>query len=514
MGHWLLDLGYWVTPLVLVTLTEISQQQNRNHMAKTEINAMSSSNNTPLCVDLDGTLVKTDTLIESGLSAFRNPSILFRLLASLLLHGKAGFKAMAVKHSQINVALLPYNGPLLDYLKEQKRSGRTLVLATAANQNIAHRVADHLDLFDEVIASDERHNLRGATKADALANRFGPRGFSYAGNDRTDVPVWSSAQSAILVNTSGSVAQLAEKQTTIEHRIDNQTPRISVLLQALRPHHWVKNLLVFVPVVTANALGDVHAWLISAIMFLGFCATASGIYVINDICDLSADRQHLRKRFRPFASGDLSVLTGLVMGPVLVGMGLAAAYSIGVLLPLLFYTGISLAYSLKLKEMPLVDVFTLSALYTVRLLAGGMVTGYIVSLWLLAFSAFLFLSLALIKRVAELNAMITENRTIMARRGYSRNDLPILQMMGVGASLVSALVLALYVQDASITRHVNAVILWGIVPVLLFWQCRLWLSVARRYMHEDPIVYASRDWVSHLVGVTLIAIMGLSEALY
>jgi 4-hydroxybenzoate polyprenyltransferase len=195
-------------------------------------------------------------------------------------------------------------------------------------------------------------------------------------------------------------------------------------------------------------------------------------------------------------------------------MGFVAAYSIGALLPLLSYIGISLAYSLKLKEMPLVDIFALSALYTVRLVAGGMATGYTVSLWLLAFSAFLFLSLAIIKRVAELNAMIIEKRTIMLGRGYSPNDLPILQMMGVGASFVSALVLALYVQDASITRHVNAVILWGIVPVLLFWQCRLWLSAARGYMHEDPIVYASQDWVSHLVGVTLIVIMALSEALY
>jgi 4-hydroxybenzoate polyprenyltransferase/phosphoserine phosphatase len=464
----------------------------------------------PLCIDLDGTLANTDTLVEGWLTALWNkPSNLLRLLPALL-HGKAAFKKAIARESRLDVALLPYNVALLDYLKEQKKQGRVLVLVTAANEAIARAVANHLQLFDAVIASDDRHNLRGMAKAKALCERFGSAGFSYAGNDRADLPIWEVAHSAILVNASARVWKHAKQRVAIEQCFDNPHNSLAAFLRALRPYQWAKNSLVFVPIVTAAAFVDVIAWAHAALMFIAFCLTASGIYLINDIFDLSADRQHPRKRLRPFASGALPLGVGLISGPLFVASGVALALAVGTSFLLACYAAVSILYSMKLKELPLVDIFALSALYMVRLIAGGEATGYFVSLWLLAFSGFLFFSLAVIKRVAELQAGVRLGRAIMHRRGYGPNDLSILQMMGVGASFVSALVLALYVQDVGIARYKNPMVLWAIVPLLLLWQCRLWLATARGQMNDDPIVYAAKDWVSRSVAAAVMIVIVLA----
>src|SRR5262249_1983887 len=275
---------------------------------------------------------------------------------------------------------------------------------------------------------------------------------------------------------------------------------------------WVKNLLVFVPIVTARALTDFGGWFEAVLMFFAFGLTASGIYLINDLCDLAADRQHPKKRHRALASGALPLPVALAAAPLLIAAGFALGAAAASLPVLAVYAGMSVAYSFYFKTQPLVDVFLLAGLYTIRLIGGGVATGYHVSLWLLAFSSFLFLSLALVKRVAELQELVKRDKRKVAGRGYRAGDIPILEAMGMAASFVTSLVLALYVQAEM--SHGNAygpTLSWAIVPLILFWQCRIWLATARGRMHHDPIVFAARDWVSWLVTICSFGVLLLGD---
>jgi 4-hydroxybenzoate polyprenyltransferase len=467
----------------------------------------------PLCVDLDGTLTYTDTLMESIVAHHSTAKLAWALLA-LPFIGRAAFKNRVAANSRLDVTLLPYNQPLLRYLESQKRAGRHLAMATAANLTTARAVADHLGLFDEIIASDGARNLKGAAKGAALHARFGHRGFAYAGNDASDIAVWRSAGAAVLVNTTPATARRAQTILPVETSFPRRPASRATLLRAMRPHQWVKNLLVFIPIFTAHAIADAAAWVSAFLTFAAFCATASAIYLANDATDLAADRKHSRKRLRPFASGALPLTTGLAAAAVLAAVGMALGLASGTLAVIAVYAALSTAYSLKLKEMPLIDVFLLGGLYTIRIFGGGVATGHELSLWLLAFSGFLFLGLALLKRVAELGPAKPASTGQVARRGYMAADLPILQMLGCSASFASSLVLALFVQrEATAAQYASPGLLWGIVPVMLFWQCRLWLSTARGYMHDDPIIYSARDWVSWIVGASLMLILLLAYSL-
>lgn len=465
----------------------------------------------PLCVDLDGTLIRSDAFLE-GLFALRPGRGLLRV-ARAALAGRAAFKAAVAAETRLDPALLPYNEALLAWLAEERAKGRRIVLATAADAAVAGAVAAHLGLFDEVIASDGARNNKGAAKAERLVARFGRRGFAYAGDSRADLPVWAAAGAAVTVDAPAAlraeVARLAPIERDFE---DRRPPRPSAALAAMRPHQWSKNLLVFVPVLAAQAVADGASWLASALLFVGFSAMASGIYVFNDLSDLAADRAHPRKRARPFASGALSPLSGAALGGLLLALGAALAAAAGALWVVLLYAAISLAYSLRLKELPLVDVFVLAALYTVRLYGGGQATAHGVSLWLLGFSSFLFLGLAFLKRVGELTEAAATGRE-MSRRGYMAGDIQVLQMFGIAAAFSACVVLALFVQhEATHGRYAWPGALWGTIPLILFWQCRIWVSTARGYMHDDPIVYAARDWVSWCVFACLAAVVLLASA--
>jgi 4-hydroxybenzoate polyprenyltransferase len=316
------------------------------------------------------------------------------------------------------------------------------------------------------------------------------------------------AESGIVVNARVSGARAAAKITNIDTTLAVNTSWPRALFGAVRPHQWAKNLLVFVPILTAGAMGDIAGWGAASLMFVAFSCAASGGYLVNDLCDLAADRRHPRKRNRPFASGVLPLHIGLIASPLLwlVAFGLSAAT--GSLPVILLYILASTAYSVYLKSQPLVDVFALAALYTLRLFGGGEATGYRVSLWLLAFSSFMFLSLALVKRVSELRAAAAVDGGRVARRAYGLNDAGILQLLGVASSFVASMVLALYVQSElspDLGRYPS--LSWAIVPLMLFWQCRIWLSTARGHMHDDPLVFAARDWVSWLVAICSFAVM-------
>lgn len=464
----------------------------------------------PLCVALDGTLVTTDTAQESLCALMRRWPVLARL-PGWLLRGRAHAKARLAEEAGLDAALLPYDERVLAFLRAEKAGGRRLVLASTADRRIAEAVAAHLGLFDEVIAPDGLRDPQGWALAEALRARFGD-GFAYAGSGGGDLPVWETAGAAVLVNAPAGVVRAVERLTRVEAVLGRRRPWLPALLRALRPHQWVKNTLVFVPALAAGALFDLPAHANAVLTFLAFCCTASAIYLINDLTDLEADRRHPHKRARPFASGALPIGHGVAAVPLLLGAGAALAGSAGALGVLVLYAAASLLYSLKLKSYPLVDIFMLASLYSIRLFAGGEATGYGVSMWLLAFSSFLFFSLATVKRVAELAGRPQDASERVSGRGYFPADFGILQLMGVSASFVSAAVLALYVQQDLVAPRPEGVHpVWAIVPLTLFWQCRIWLATARGWMLDDPIVFAAKDWVSWLVGISAVAIVAAAH---
>ena len=487
--------------------------------ALTAAQHVTASHRRPLVVDLDGSLVRTDTLIECVVAGLAHPLKLAKAVFALR-RGKVAMKAALADLAAPDPALLPYNRELLAFLRDEQKRGRPLILATAADRRIAFAVAEHLDLFDAVLASDGVVNLAGPAKLAAIKT-LAERDFAYVGNEHRDLSVWREAAAAITVDAPPRLARAVAEVAPIERAFDLGISRGKALLQAMRPHQWLKNLLVFVPLVTARAIGDFAGWGEAALAFAAFSLTASGIYLVNDLCDLAADRQHPNKCNRPFASGALPLRTGLVAAPLLLLAGAVVGAAAGAFPVLALYAVLSLGYSFYLKAQPLVDVFVLAALYTTRVIGGGIATGYTVSLWLLAFSSFLFLSLAMVKRVAELQALARRERRGPARleavggrkvkiagRGYLASDVHILELMGVAASFVTSLVLALYVQSEimPVSDH-RPTLAWGIVPLILFWQCRLWLVTARGEMHHDPILFAARDWVSWVVTAASFALL-------
>ena len=468
----------------------------------------------PLCVDLDGTLLRTDVLHEQLLFAATHWGLL-RCLPKWKRQGIARLKHELAAAVPLDVATLPYDPAVVDYLRKQRAHGRRLVLATAADRRIAEAVSRHLGLFDEVIASDGRENLRGHAKAARLCAIFGERRFCYVGSDDSDLAIWQKAAGAVFANARHAIVHAARGRTMVEARIGTVRSRIAAFIRALRPHQWSKNLLVFVPLLAAGALVDSRGWLAALFMFAAFCCAASGIYLINDLTDLAADRCHPRKRYRPFASGDLPVVYGVIAAPLLIAAGSLLALRCGGNTAAIIglYALLSLLYSLKLKEKPLVDVFGLAALYSIRLFGGGIASNHPVSLWLMMFSSFLFLSLACTKRDAEMIAAPKRRLPQLRRRGYRAGDRRILEMMGIGATFVSSMVLGLYIQsDGNPGQWSHPQWLWATIPLLLFWLCRLWLATTRGYMLDDPIVYASRDWVSQGVAILLAVAYGLALA--
>ncbi|HEX4779550.1 MAG TPA: UbiA family prenyltransferase, partial [Usitatibacter sp.] len=423
----------------------------------------------PLAVDLDGTLVRSDMLMESLAAALkRNPLIAFAL-PLWLARGRAALKAEVAKRGDVDVTLLPYDTAVLRELRRQRAEGRWLILATAADASVAQRVSDHLGIFDEVMASDGARNLKGEAKARALVERFGEGRFDYMGEDRFDVPVWKHANEAYVVG-SDALAAHARAAGKPVHAIAREPRRAGSLPRALRAYQWAKNLLLFVPVVTAHVLFDPPSLLAACLGFVAFSLAASSVYVANDILDLQDDRRHPTKRTRPFASGELPIAFAAMLVPGL----LAAAFAMATLLPadfgllLAMYLAVNVAYSLGLKRAALLDVFVLAGLYTMRILAGAAAVDVPVSHWLLAFSLFAFLSLALAKRFVEVSRVAAREESRVGGRGYVAGDGELLAMLGVACAGLSALVFALYITSPQVVVLYSApALLWLAVPVLL-----------------------------------------------
>ncbi|MBU8898935.1 UbiA family prenyltransferase [Corallococcus sp. M34] len=462
------------------------------------------SERVPLAVDLDGTLVLTDTLHESLLVLFKRAPWLLLLAPLWMLRGKAFFKAEVARRASLDAAVLPYHGPLLAFLQEERAQGRRLVLATAADRRIADAVAAHLGLFDAVHASDGQVNLSGARKLARLKEAVGT--FDYAGNDAVDLPLWRESRQVVVANASASVLRRARELGRPMHRVfERPATRARTWVKALRVHQWAKNALVFVPLLAAHKAQHPRMVLESVLAFLAFSLCASSVYVLNDLLDLESDRRHPTKKARPFAAGTLSVRAGAMMAPVLLAAGAALALA---LLPPAFaallgvYYGLTLAYSVRLKQVVMLDVLVLAGLYTVRIFGGSLAVGVPTSSWLLMFSTFLFLSLALVKRLSEVRRLRLANESAAHGRGYLAQDYEQLASLGAAAGQVSVLVLALYITSKEVTAlYTHPERLWLLCPVMLYWVGRVWVLAHRGQVNEDPLLFALRDKVSYAVGV-------------
>lgn len=454
----------------------------------------------PICVDLDGTLVKTDTLVEATLTVIKkNPALVVRLLV-WLMGGKAYFKNEVASRAELRVEHLPYNEKLLEYLREQQAKGHPLYVVTAAHPQIAAAVAEHLGIFAGVLANNQI-SLAGPAKAAAAVERFGAGGFLYAGNSLADVSVWQAAHGAIVVNARPAVVAAARKVATVVLVIPRERAAWRTICRLVRCHQWVKNVLVFVPVIAAHTI-SLATIVPAGLAFVSFCLISSSVYVFNDIFDVAVDRQHQTKRRRPLAAGKVSLVAamGLVLFLLMAGLGMGWSVSLLFVSWLLAYLVLTTAYSLYLKRLVVVDVVVLAVLYTLRIFAGAAAVTVSVSEWLFVFSLFLFMSLALLKRFTELVHLPSQRTNALAGRGYRRSDLVPIGSLGMASGYLSVLVLALYISSAEITvLYGRSYILWLLVPVLICWLSRVWILAYRDEVHDDPVVFATRDGLSYIL---------------
>lgn len=463
----------------------------------------------PLCVDLDGTLVKSDTLADSlCVLARTHPAALLRV-PGWLLGGKARLKREVSTHAPVDAAHLPYNEALIVYLREQTASGRPLYLSTGADQHLANRVAQHLGLFDGVFSSDGVTNLTGREKLRLLESRFGRSGFAYVGNSRKDLPLLRASKGAMLANpTVGLRSLLQRKRIPVQQVFQDRASAMQSIWRALRVHQWAKNVLIFLPLILAHAL-NMGVVLQSALAFLSFSLVASSTYMVNDVLDLAADRVHPRKRRRPFAAGDLSVIAGFCVAILLFAAGVAISLPMAPKFTswLLIYCVVTLAYSLYFKRVVIVDVIILSALYTLRILAGAAAARVPISDWMAGFSIFFFFSLALVKRFSELENLRARGVAPSNGRGYLVHDMEQLRAFGTGSAFASIVVFTLYINNPEVRNlYHHPQRLWLLTPLLIWWMSRVWLRASRGQMHEDPVIFALTDRASLLAGVAIFLI--------
>ncbi|MES2823710.1 MAG: UbiA family prenyltransferase [Pseudomonadota bacterium] len=464
------------------------------------------SKSIPLVVDLDGTLIKSDLLVESALGFIRKNVLHIFLMVSWLISGKAVLKSRLAERFAIDESTLPYFQDVIELIKKAKAEKRVIVLATASHKIYANRIADFLGLFDKVFSTCETTNLTAKNKQEKLVAEFGYQGFDYVGNSNDDLVVWASARHAYVANPDSGVLKKANKVGNVSAVLLSKKNNLKIWFKALRLHQWIKNLLIFVPLIAAHKIGDFQLLLQGLIAFVLFGICASSVYLLNDLLDISDDRHHSTKKNRAFASGSISIISGLLVFPLLLILAFVGAVT---LLPLEFsivlgiYYVLTILYSFTLKQLMVVDVIALASLYTIRIIAGVFAFNINLTFWMLAFSMFIFLSLALVKRFAELHEARLEGKTTKTRgRGYFPDDLEMISSLGASSGYLAVMVLALYIQDLStITMYAHPKFIWLACPLLLFWVSRTWMLAHRGQMHDDPVVFAIKDRTSIFVGI-------------
>lgn len=466
-----------------------------------------------LVCDLDNCLIKTDLLFEQWLVLLKSKPGVWIISFLWLLRGKAYFKHQLALHTKFQPSSLPFRQEMVKYLQKQSHAGDTLILASASPQEWCDAIASHLGLFKHVIGSSSSENRKGRNKLRAIKEITKDAPFAYAGDAPVDLEVWSESASIIAVNTSATLKnkiQALNKPT--EYFEDDKKSLAKLIVKQLRPHQWIKNVLVFLPALAGHRFQSAEVIINGSLAFVGFSLSASFVYILNDLLDLSADRNHHSKKNRPFASGNLPLIYGFVLLPLL----LAGSLGVSLLLPaqylgwILTYLILNLAYSLYLKQSVVVDIIILSLMYTLRIFAGSAATSVPVSERLLSFSTLFFFSLACIKRYTEI--IRSKNKITIDGRGYRQVDHPMVQSLGVGAGLLSILIVLLYLQSEDVRKlYTQAQHLWFATPVLLFWISRMWILTNRDEIHDDPVVFAVKDKVSWVCLVVLAVIFGISS---
>lgn len=468
----------------------------------------------PLVVDLDGTLLRTDSLVEMLVVFVRQRGSNILRLVPLLLAGRASMKAIISSEVSLDWETIPTSADVIKEITTAKGQGRQVVLATASNERVASEVAIHYGFFDQVLASTDKINLKGPKKAEVLVDLYGERGFDYIGNDLPDVEVWARARNGYVVEPSAGLMRRANRANESMVSIGKNLSPVTAWLRAIRPHQWAKNLLILLPAFGAQVLtGSTLAQLVVAAAL--FSVFSSSVYVANDILDVHDDRKHDQKKTRPFANGDLPLRQGIVVAPLLGALIfvmsfilLGAAFTV----VLAVYAVLTIAYSVSLKKIALLDVFVLTALYGIRIVAGAVVVSVALSPWLLSFSFFFFLSLALVKRYVELVNATGNSKDMVAGRGYRLDDVTPILVFGVVSAFTAAVLLALYIDDQQGTNLFSRpVILWSLTPLVVLWMSRVWLLAHRGELDHDPVKFALTDWPSYVFGALLVAVWFLAN---
>lgn len=491
-----------------------------------------------LVVDLDGTLVATDLLWESLLAAVKQRPWLIMLVPFWLTRGRAVLKGQLAARAKLDPASLPYRPEVLAYLRRQREAGRRLVLATGSDRRLAEAVAGHLDLFEAVLASDPAtgRNLTGAAKRDAIRQSEGDRPFEYLGDHAKDLPIWRAAERAHCAGSRSlreklnaaiesrsdkpgaarspatpSASGLVSGSTTMGESFPARTCSLATVLRAVRAHQWVKNGLVLVPLLLAHQLTEPVTVALALLAAVLFSLIASSGYLVNDLLDLESDRAHASKQHRPIPSGELPVPAAMALaGGLLVSALAVSAWLLpaGFTAMLAVYFVLSLAYSFYLKQHIVVDVIVLAGFYAYRVLIGAVAIDVTISPWLYAFSMFFFLSLALVKRYADLDRLKDQATAQLQGRGYRVSDLALFRSIGPTVGYMSVLVLAMYISSDRVLQYYPAYpqALWLICPLLLYWITRVWFITHRGEMTDDPLVFALKDPISYLVGLAMFLI--------
>ncbi|PXW76302.1 4-hydroxybenzoate polyprenyltransferase [Blastomonas natatoria] len=472
-----------------------------------------ATDRTPLVVDVDGTLICSDLLYESALQLIATQPWNAWKLGTWLASGKAQLKQNLVETTDPHIATIPLREETVAYIAAAKAEGRPVWLASASDKSWVEQIAARIDGIDGVMGSDGVTNLAGPNKAKALVERFGHKGFDYIGDHHVDMPVWDAARRAILVAQSSALERAVKRRFADAEVIARPRTPIKPYFKAMRPYQWAKNALVFLPAIAGHSIGEFSVLLAAFMAFWAFSFAASSAYIINDLLDLPGDRDHHRKRNRPFAAAQIPIPRGIAMAAGLMTLAIVIA----ALLPLEFlgilvgYVVITLAYSFYLKRQMLVDVIILGGLYTIRVLGGIAATGEEKSQWLLMFCLFFFLSLAIVKRCSELVARRDAGKSSPPGRGYAINDLAMLLPLGAAAGYASVMVVMLYLSSPQITAlYAHPLRMWLICPLLIYWISRTLMLANRNEMHDDPIIFAMTDKISWLTGVVAALIIAVS----
>jgi 4-hydroxybenzoate polyprenyltransferase len=461
----------------------------------------------PLVVDLDGTLARTDTAFELiAANLTRKPlAVLAALVAGLT--NRAKMKSRLVAAGPIDIEALPLRDDLVAWIAAQRRAGREIHLASAADQAVVDQIARRVGLFDSAIGSRDGNNLKGERKAAALVERF-PDGFVYAGDSPADAPVWRAAKGAVVAGDSAAAARAARRaDRPIEASFRDPPTTFKDWRKALRIHQWAKNILLFVALFLGQAYSDPAAFAACVAGFFVLGAVASGTYVLNDLLDLSNDRRHPTKKTRMLASGRLKIVQALTLAPLLILGGVAAGFALDPLFGagLAAYLVLTLAYSIRLKQVPFLDTLLLAWLFTLRILMGGALAGVVVSEWLLVFSMFFFFGLSTAKRHVEVLRRGRDGGGALPGRGFSSEDEAVTLAFGVAASVASILILVMYLMEGAFPSglYTSPVFLWAMPVVVGGWLTRIWLLAHRGELDDDPVAFAIRDRVSVALGLLL-----------